>query len=165
VSPYALRIVLYISECQSLLRGLPPNREEVCVPQWPGELCWQEYKLLVWPPMPNGTRRRKCSHWSSLLGVERWDNEPTPLKFTVTKPWGRPRPTRWCGASKLEVEENHLYSLYEQMMRQTLCDPVRPVITHKTQVVEVSDKVPFHCCCLATYSLSPSWQGWQAYKL
>jgi hypothetical protein len=53
-------------------RGLQPyHGEEVFAPQWPGELCWRERKLLVGPPMldrPKGRGQTKCSPWSSRLG-------------------------------------------------------------------------------------------------
>jgi hypothetical protein len=41
----------------------------------------------------------KCSSWSSGA------NDTTPGKFTVTKPWRRPRPTQRSSASKEEEEE------------------------------------------------------------
>jgi hypothetical protein len=39
------------------------------------------------------------------LVVERGDNDHTPEKIAVTKPWRRPRPTQGCGASNEEEEE------------------------------------------------------------
>jgi hypothetical protein len=48
-----------------------------------------ERKLLVGPPMPDtskGKVQTKRITWSSRLGVVRRANEPTPEKFTVTKP-------------------------------------------------------------------------------
>jgi hypothetical protein len=46
-------------------RGLPPYLgEEVYAPQWPGELCWRERKLLVRPSVPDRSKGRgqtKCS--------------------------------------------------------------------------------------------------------
>jgi hypothetical protein len=87
-------------------RGLPPYPgEEVCKPQWPGELCWWVRKLLVEPPMPDRWKRRgqtKCSPWCSRLGVWHGTNNPIPEKYTVTKPWRRPRPMWGCCASKEE---------------------------------------------------------------
>jgi hypothetical protein len=50
----------------------PCHLEEVCMPQWLGDLCWRECKLLVGLPMPNGSKNRgqkKCSPWSSWLGL------------------------------------------------------------------------------------------------
>jgi hypothetical protein len=70
-------------------RRLPPYRGEVCVQQWPGQLCWRERKLLVGPRMSDRTKGRgqtKCSPWSSRLGVRRGINDPTPENFTVTEP-------------------------------------------------------------------------------
>jgi hypothetical protein len=87
-------------------RGLQPyHREEVYVPQSPGELCWREHKLLVAPPMPDGSKGRgqmKCSPWSSRLGVGCGANDPTLKEFTGMKPWRRLRPTQGCNASKKE---------------------------------------------------------------
>jgi hypothetical protein len=40
-------------------------------PQWFGELCWRERKLLIEPSMPDRSKDRgqtKCSPWSSRLG-------------------------------------------------------------------------------------------------
>jgi hypothetical protein len=52
--------------------GLLSYHREVCIPQQPGQLCWQEHKLLVGPPMPDRSKSRdqtKCSPWSSRLGL------------------------------------------------------------------------------------------------
>jgi hypothetical protein len=50
-------------------RGPPPySGEGGWTPQWPGELCWWERKLLVGPPIPDISKNRgqtKCSPWSS----------------------------------------------------------------------------------------------------
>jgi hypothetical protein len=40
------------------------------------------------------------------LGVGGVINNPTPEKFTVAKPWRRPRPTKGCSASKQEEEKD-----------------------------------------------------------
>jgi hypothetical protein len=69
-----------------------PHHWEVWVPQWPGELCWLESKLLVGPPMQdrsNGRDQMKCSPWPSRFGVGHGDNNLT-LEKSVTKP---PEPT------------------------------------------------------------------------
>jgi hypothetical protein len=54
-------------------RGLPPYRgEDVWAPQWPGELCWWERKLLVGSLMPHrskGKAHKKSSPWSSGFGI------------------------------------------------------------------------------------------------
>jgi hypothetical protein len=72
---------------------LPPYRwEEVWAPQWTGELCWWERKLLVGPPMPDKLWGRGQTNevpgppgWG--LGVELMI--PPGKKCTVTKPWRR----------------------------------------------------------------------------
>jgi hypothetical protein len=46
------------------------------------------------------------------LGVGRGANDPTPEKFTVTKPWRRPRPTQGRRASKEEEEEEEEKTAY-----------------------------------------------------
>jgi hypothetical protein len=52
-------------------RGLRPYRgEEVCAPQWPGELCWREPRLLVAPPCQ--TRQRVEARRSLVPGPPRW---------------------------------------------------------------------------------------------
>lgn len=78
-----------IEYCKLYYRGppralLPYLGEEVCAPQWHGELCGRERKLLV------GPGQTKYSPWSSRLGVRCESNDPTPEKFPVTKPWRRP---------------------------------------------------------------------------
>jgi hypothetical protein len=84
-------------------RGLSPYCGEVCMPQWLGELCWRERKLLVAPPMPDRSKgQTKCSPWSSRLGVGRGTNDHTSGKFTVTKPRRRPSPTQGCSARREE---------------------------------------------------------------
>lgn len=70
-----------------------------------GEVCWWKLTLLVAPPMPErseGGVQMKCSPWSSKLGVGCGANDPTPGKFTVAKPWRRPKPTQGCSASTEE---------------------------------------------------------------
>jgi hypothetical protein len=61
-------------EIYKLANVLPPYRgEEVCMPQWPGELCWRKRKLQVGPTKPDGSKGRgqnKWSPWSSRLGVQ-----------------------------------------------------------------------------------------------
>jgi hypothetical protein len=45
----------------------PYHGEEVCVPQWLGELCWQKRKLQIQSPMPDRAKGRgqiKCSPWT-----------------------------------------------------------------------------------------------------
>jgi hypothetical protein len=39
------------------------------------------------------------------LGVGCGANNPTPEKFTVIKPWRKPRPTEGCSTSEEEEEE------------------------------------------------------------
>jgi hypothetical protein len=57
------------------------------------------------PDRSKGRGQNKCSHWSSSLGVECGAYDPTPEKFTVTKPWRRPSPTQGRSASKYDVED------------------------------------------------------------
>jgi hypothetical protein len=72
-------------------RGLPPYRGEVvCAPQWPGELCWREWKLLVGPPTPDwskGGGQTECSPWSSRLAVGRGVTTP-PRKMLLSRNHG-----------------------------------------------------------------------------
>jgi hypothetical protein len=96
-------------------RALPPYRgDEVCAPQWPGEPCWRERRLLVEPFLPErwkGRCQTKCSPWSSRLGVWLGANDRIPEEFTVRKhphththththTWRRPRGTQDCSASE-----------------------------------------------------------------
>jgi hypothetical protein len=61
-------------------RGLPPCRgEEICAPQWLGELCWRERKILVGSLVPDMSKDRgqtKWSTWASRLVVRRGVNDP-----------------------------------------------------------------------------------------
>jgi hypothetical protein len=69
--------------------GLTPYRgEEVCVPRWPGELCWPEHKLLVVPSMPGRSKGRgqmKFNPWFSRLGLCGANNR-IQEESTVTEP-------------------------------------------------------------------------------
>jgi hypothetical protein len=38
-----------------------------------------------------GRDQTECSFWSSRLGVEREANDHNPERFTLMKPWRRPR--------------------------------------------------------------------------
>jgi hypothetical protein len=55
------------------------------------------------PDRLKGRGQMECSAWPFRLGVERGANDPTPERFTVTKPWRRPRPTQGCSGSKEEL--------------------------------------------------------------
>jgi hypothetical protein len=63
------------------------------------------------PDRSKGRGQKKCSPWSSRLGVGRGAHDPTPEKFTVTIPWRRPRPTQGSSASKEEEEEEYITQL------------------------------------------------------
>jgi hypothetical protein len=50
----------------------------------------------------------ECSSWSTRFGVGRGANDPTSEKFTVMKPWRRPKSTRGCSVSKKEEEAGNV---------------------------------------------------------
>jgi hypothetical protein len=58
------------------------------------------------PGRSKGRNQTKCSFWSSRFGVGRGAKDTTTEKFTVTKPWRRPRPAEGYNAS----EEEDLFS-------------------------------------------------------
>jgi hypothetical protein len=49
------------------------------------------------------------------VGVGSENDDPTPEKYTVAKPWERPRPTQDCSASKEEEKEE------ESASQEILC--------------------------------------------
>jgi hypothetical protein len=50
-------------------------------------------------------RQTKYNPWFSRSGVGRGADGLTPEKFTIMKPWRRPRPAQGCRASEEEEEE------------------------------------------------------------
>jgi hypothetical protein len=57
-----------------------------------------------WKGQASQTGKRVGVRQSVVPGSPGWggrmDNDPTPEKFTVTKPWRKPRPTQDCSPSK-----------------------------------------------------------------
>lgn len=49
------------------------------------------------PERLKGRDQTNCRRWFYKLGIGRGDNQSTAEKFTVTKPWRRPRPTQGSG--------------------------------------------------------------------
>jgi hypothetical protein len=66
----------------------------------------QSLYRLRYPGSLERFRQNFNNSWkqSSRLGVVRGAKDPTLEKFTVTKPWRRPRPPQGCGARKEEEE-------------------------------------------------------------
>jgi hypothetical protein len=82
---------------------------------WLVVLCWRKCKLLVGPPMPDRStgKGKKCSLWSSRLGVERADYDPYTRKFSAKtsrrRLWRR-RPIQGCCPSKGGLDCSYIHS-------------------------------------------------------
>lgn len=89
---------------------LPYCGEDVCAPQWSGQLCWWEHKLLVATPCQTGQRVR--AKRSAVPGPLGWGLSVgltiSRRKLTFTKPLRSQKPTRDCSANKREVVDHSI---------------------------------------------------------